>query len=227
ARLARLFLGKPVHVAVDLPARREDDRQILLGAQLEDVERHDGVLERAVWLADELVPLRVRSQVHHEIDLGVLDATDSSGEGRVVPGEVLEEVLEVVRPGVETLVDAEHVMPASLQPLRQVRPDLAARACDEDAHQAATLAAWTPRRVVDVASPIRTSTSSPGSASPEKFTVVLRRVRPRRSVGSVRLGASTSTCSTRPTRCAFRPAAVRCTTSTNRSIRSRFRSSGI
>ena len=42
--------------------------------------------------------------------------------------------------------------------------------------------------------------SRPAAASPAKFTVVLRRVRPRRTDGSVRLGPSTSTSSTRPTR---------------------------
>ncbi len=45
-----------------------------------------------------------------------------------------------------------------------------------------------------------TSTRSPGDASPVKLTVVLRRVRPRRIEASVRLGPSTSTSSTRPTR---------------------------
>ena len=46
------------------------------------------------------------------------------------------------------------------------------------------------------------------AASPRKLTVVLRRVRPRRTAGSVRLGPSTSTSSTRPTRSAFRSAAM-------------------
>ena len=44
-------------------------------------------------------------------------------------------------------------------------------------------------------------------ALPAKFTVVFRRVRPRRTAGSVRLGPSTSTSSTPPTRSAFRSAA--------------------
>ena len=48
---------------------------------------------------------------------------------------------------------------------------------------------------------MRTGTSSPAVADPAKFTVVFRRVRPRSSEGSVRLVPSTSTSSTRPTRC--------------------------
>ena len=42
---------------------------------------------------------------------------------------------------------------------------------------------------MEVAPSIRTSTRLPASADPAKFTVVFRRVRPRRSAGSVRLGA--------------------------------------
>ena len=80
--------------------------------------------------------------------------------------------------------------------------------------------------VVEVALAIVTGTSSPGAASPLKLTVVFRRVLPRRSCGSVRLGPSTSTSSTIPTRTAFCSVATRCTTSTSRSMRSRFTSSG-
>src|SRR5919206_280946 len=58
--------------------------------------------------------------------------------------------------------------------------------------EGATGTSWAPRRVVEVAPSIRTSTSSPGCASPAKFTVVLRRVRPRRSDASVRLGPPAS-----------------------------------
>ncbi len=81
--------------------------------------------------------------------------------------------------------------------------------------------------VVDVAPSMRTSTRSPGEAEPAKLTVVFRLVRPRRSDGSVRLAPSTSTCSTRPTRSSLRSCAIRWTTSTSRSIRSRLSSSGI
>ena len=80
--------------------------------------------------------------------------------------------------------------------------------------------------VPDVALAMATETRSPGAASPLKLTVVFLRVRPRRSSGSVRLEPSTSTSSTMPTRPAFRSAATRCTTSTSRSMRSRFSSSG-
>ena len=61
-----------------------------------------------------------------------------------------------------------------------------------------------PASVVDVEPSMRTSTSAPACALPQKLTVVFRRVRPRRIDGSVRLGPSTSTSSTRPTRSAFR-----------------------
>ena len=92
--------------------------------------------------------------------------------------------------------------------------------------QAATAASSEPRSVVEVAPSIRTSTRLPASADPAKLTVVFRRVRPRRSAGSVRLAPSTSTCSTRPTRSSFRSRAIRWTTSTRRSMRSRLTSSG-
>ena len=71
-----------------------------------------------------------------------------------------------------------------------------------------------------------TSARSPGSAAPEKLTVVFRLVRPRSSEGSVRLGPSTSTSSTRPTRSRFRSPAMRCTRSTSSSSLSCFTSSG-
>ena len=71
-------------------------------------------------------------------------------------------------------------------------------------HYAATSATCSPRSVVDVLATIRTGTSSPAAAVPEKLTVVLRRVRPRRMLGSVLLAPSTSTSSTAPIRSAFR-----------------------
>ncbi len=113
-----------MHVAVHLAARGEDDRDASLARVLEDVERHHRVLERPVRLADELVHLRVRRQVHHEIGLRVLDPVDPAREGRVVPGEVLEQVRERVGPGVEPLVDPEHVVAGALEAQGQVRADL-------------------------------------------------------------------------------------------------------
>ena len=50
--------------------------------------------------------------------------------------EILEQVGELVRPGVLPLVDAEHLVAVSLEPKREVRPDLARRARDEDLHVA-------------------------------------------------------------------------------------------
>ena len=60
-----------------------------------------------------------------------------------------------------------------------------------------------PASVWLVALAISTCTYSPGCASPLKLTALLWRERPRRRVGSVRDGPSTSTSSVRPTkRCA-------------------------
>src|SRR5512133_1265651 len=218
-RLAVLL--EAVDVAVDLAGRREDQRQVVRAAVLEDVERHDRVLERAPWLPHQLVHLCVGGEVDDHVRRRIVVA-EAAREG-----QVLEQVAEVVRPRVQALVDAEDLVAVLVQAQGEVRPDLPARAGDENAHQAATGTAWTPRRVVEVASSIRTSTSSPGAAVPAKLTVVLRRVRPRSSVGSLRLGPSTRTSSTPPTRSALRSAATRWTTSTSRSIRSRLTSSGI
>ena len=90
-----------------------------------------------MWLADELVHLGVRREVHDEVDLRVLDAVDPAAERGVVPGEVLEQVRKLVRPGVLALVDAEDLVTVPLQPEREVGPDLAGRAGDEDLHATA------------------------------------------------------------------------------------------
>src|SRR5712691_3882781 len=177
--------------------------------------------------SDELVHLCVRREMNNQVNLGIFDPADTARKRWVVSGEILEQVAEVVRPRIEPLVDAEDVMTVAREAEREVRSDLAARAGNENAHQAATGTAWTPRSVVEVASSIRTSTRSPAAAGPAKLTVVLRRVRPRRSAGSVRLGPSTRTSSTRPTRWAFRAAATCWTTAMSRSIRSRLTSSEI
>ena len=92
-RLAVLL--EAVDVAVDLARRGEDERQLERAAVLEDVEGHHRVLERALRLADELVHLRVRGEVDDEVDLRVLDAVHAAAERRVVPGEVLQQRVEV------------------------------------------------------------------------------------------------------------------------------------
>src|SRR5581483_5072399 len=112
-------------------------------------------------------------------------------ERRVVAREVLQQGGKGIRPRVLPLVDAEHVVAVGEQPQPEVGADLARRAGDQDAHASSVTSECdgsvaTPRSVVEVASSMRTSTSSPGLASPLKLTVVLRRVRPRRSDGSVR-----------------------------------------
>ena len=105
------FLGlEPVHVAVDLAARAEDDRRLRLPAVLEHVERHRHVLERPGGLADELMHLGVGGEVDDHVGGRVLDSTDATLHRGVVPGEVLQQVAKVVRPRVQALVDAEDVV---------------------------------------------------------------------------------------------------------------------
>jgi hypothetical protein len=124
-----------VDVAVDLARRREDQRQPEPACVLEDVERHDRVLERAVRLADELMHLCVRGEMDDDVDPRVLDAADPSREGRVVAREVLEQRRELVGPRVHALVDAEHVVAVALEADTEVRADLAGGARDQDAHE--------------------------------------------------------------------------------------------
>ena len=185
-----------VDVAVHLARRGEDERQPALPAVLEHVEGHHRVLERAMRLRDELVHLRVRRQVDDDVGLRVRDAADPVREGRVLAGEVLEQVAEVVRPRVHALVDAEDLVAVGEEPEREVGADLPGRAGEQDLH-AATAVRWAPRSVVEVALSIRTSTSSPGCGVAGEVDGELPRVRPRRSVASVRLAPSTSTSSTR------------------------------
>ena len=85
-------------------------------------------------LRDEQVHLGVRRQVDDEIRLRVRDAADPVRERRVLAGQVLEQVAEVVRPGVHALVDAEDLVAVGQQPEREVGADLAGRAGDENAH---------------------------------------------------------------------------------------------
>ena len=67
-----------------------------------------------MWLPDELVHFCVRGEVDDEIDFRVLDSVDSTAEGRVVTGEILEQVAELVRPRVLPLVDTEDLVPVLL-----------------------------------------------------------------------------------------------------------------
>ena len=104
--------------------------------------------------------------------------------------------------------------------------DRAERVHNSAAAQAATSDASRPRSVVDVEPSISTSTSSPGMRGPGEVHRRVAARAPAEQRASVRLGPSTSTSSTRPMRSAFRSAAMRCTTSTSRSSRSCFTSSG-
>ena len=75
-------------------------------------------------LPNELMHLRVRGEVDDEVDLRIFDAVDPSAERRVVAGEVLEQVSELVRPRVLALVDTEDLVAVALQPQREIRTDL-------------------------------------------------------------------------------------------------------
>ena len=79
--------------------------------------------------------LRVRGEVDDEVDLGVLDTVDATAKRRVVAGEVLEQVRELVRPGVLAFVDAEHLVAVPLEPEREIRPDLTGGPRHEDLHR--------------------------------------------------------------------------------------------
>ena len=87
-------------------------------------------------LCDEQVHLRVRREMDDEIRLRVRDAPDPVREGRVLAREILEQVAEVVRPGVDALVDAEDLVAVGQQPEREIGADLAGRAGDENLHAA-------------------------------------------------------------------------------------------
>ena len=76
-------------------------------------------------LADELVHLRVRGQMHDDIGARILDAADAARERRVMAGQILEQRRERVRPAVLALVDAEDLVPVAQQPQPQVGADLA------------------------------------------------------------------------------------------------------
>jgi hypothetical protein len=78
-----------------------------------------------VWLPDELVHLRVCCEVDDEIDIGILDTIDPAAEGRVVAGEILEQIPEFVGPRVLALVYTEDVVPFALESQSEVRTDLA------------------------------------------------------------------------------------------------------
>ena len=176
-----------VDVAVHLARRGEDERQPALPAVLEHVEGHHRVLERAVRLRDELVHLRVRRQVDDDVGLGVRDAADPVREGRVLARQVLDQVAEVVRPGVHALVDAEDLVAVGEEPQGEVGADLPGRAREQDLH-AATAVRCAPRSVVEVAPSIRTSTSSPGSALAGEVDghVAARAAAQERRVGAAR-----------------------------------------
>ncbi len=118
ARLVVLL--EAVDVAVDLAGRGEDERQRERAAVLEHVEGHHRVLERPLGLANELVHLGVRGEVDDELDAFVLDAVHAAAKGRVMPGKILQKSVELLRPAVRALVDAEDLVPVGQEAQRQV-----------------------------------------------------------------------------------------------------------
>src|SRR5262249_13554585 len=151
------------------------------------------------------------------VELTVLPQVDDPGDavGDERPPAVVGELAHAI--GADDRAEARHAavvggVPAEVTDVEAAvpgKPPLGRT------HYAATSAVILPRSVVDVEPSIWTSTSSPWLAAPLKLTMVFRRVRPRSKLGSVRLGPSTRTPSTLPTRSALRSAAVRCTTSTS------------
>ena len=159
----------------------------LLPGVLEHVERHHRVLERPVWLPDELVHLCVGGQMHDEIRLRVLDAVDPARERRVVRRR---------GPGAGTGSRPSTCSGACRRRRRRGRP--AAVDARDSCRSApttrspglslpATAVRWAPRSVVEVAPAIRTSASSPGTASPVKFD---HRVAARASAQQARVGSA-------------------------------------
>ena len=63
-------------------------------------------------LSDELVDLRVRGEVDDDVDLRILDASDSAAESRVMACEILQKRWKCIGPGVLALVDAEDRCPS-------------------------------------------------------------------------------------------------------------------
>src|SRR5206468_4747214 len=85
-------------------------------------------------LPDELVNLGMCGEVDDEVDVGVLDPVDSTGERSVVAREVLEQIGEPVRPGVDALVHPEDLVTVAKQPQGEVRADLARGSCKQNLH---------------------------------------------------------------------------------------------
>ena len=182
-------------------------------------------------LADELVHLRVRGQVHDEVDLGVLDAVDAAaerrGSGPRGPGAACRTRASTVFGRLstpKTQWPSASSRSARFVPIWPDEPVMRMRIAltlpdGADGHERLL-----PARAASSRSPARSGRrrARPASAVPVKLTVVLRRVRPRSSVSSVRDGPSTSTSSTRPTRASLRSRAIRCVSSTRRSMRSIF-----
>jgi hypothetical protein len=67
----------------------------------------------------------MRGEMDDDVDVRVLDAVDPAPERRVVTGEVLQEIAELVGPGVLALVDPVHLVTVGLESEREVRADLA------------------------------------------------------------------------------------------------------
>ena len=76
-------------------------------------------------LTHELMHLRVRGEVHDEVDVRVLDTVDPARERCVVARKVLEQRRELVaHPRVRPLVDAEDLVAVAQEAQREVRADL-------------------------------------------------------------------------------------------------------
>src|SRR5262249_7003957 len=133
----------------------------------------------------------------HEPDQTVLQPLPLLGAGS--PGQDLQSLVHLQR----VAGDRDRVLPPLPQQVRDRdrHPGLPhpGGPDDRDYVQAMGFAA-APASVVDVADSISTGTRSPGVAMPSKLTVLLCLVRPRTRAGSLRLGPSTRTSISRPTK---------------------------
>ena len=152
----------------------------------------------SAWASSAKRPALNSSVDGHEAEQAVLQAL-ALVRARL-PRQHLEPLVDLER----VAGDRDGVLAALAQQLGELDGDagLADRGGPEDREDVhggartsgdAAEQALLPASVVEVAAVISTSTISPASAVPSKFTVLLWRVRPRRREASVRLGPSTST----------------------------------
>jgi hypothetical protein len=80
-------------------------------AKLQCIEGHHDVFDGPVWLLDEFVDFRVRSEVNNQVDIvGIVDMADAFVEIAVGGAQILEKSFDAVGPGVGPDIDAKHIV---------------------------------------------------------------------------------------------------------------------